>query len=321
MLRLSLFLTFVLLASAAPAAADDQLRPSANERLLKSWLQNMLWHHRFSHEEIRQVTGLSEEELESKLEQFEIHSDNRPARPKDRLLLLPYPGGRHPRIGFLEGAIEPQRETKLSVFCPWDDHSYVVLDVPEAIWSDLGLTYLAHTHIDTVWTRQEIELEKLEWKSTKDRGFEMVRRLPNGIEFGTKAIAKRDHIAMDMWLKNGTDKKLADLRVQNCAMLKAAEGFQQQTNANKVFDRGYAIASSAIPASKDKRWIITAWDPVHRPWANDKCPCLHSDPKFEDCSPGETKRLRGWFSFYEGSDIRSEIDRIEATGWRKPPAR
>ena len=24
---------------------------------------------------------------------------------------MPYPGGRHPRIGFLEGAVDPQRET------------------------------------------------------------------------------------------------------------------------------------------------------------------------------------------------------------------
>ena len=70
--------------------------------------------------------------------------------------MLPYPGGRHPRIGFLEGAIDPQRETKLSVFTPWHDSSYVVADVPEAIWSNLGLTYLAHTHIPTIWTAQKI---------------------------------------------------------------------------------------------------------------------------------------------------------------------
>ncbi|MEC8553953.1 MAG: hypothetical protein VXZ82_02985 [Planctomycetota bacterium] len=320
MQQLTLFMLFSI-AFTATASADDQLRPSDNDRELKKWLQNMLWHHRFSLKEIEQVTGFGEEKIQSKLKQFDIRSDNRPARPKERLLMLPYPGGRHPRIGFLEGAIEPQRETKLSVFYPWDDHSYVVLDVPEAIWSDLGLTYLAHTHIDTVWTQQRIELDKLEWKSTKDGSFEMVRRLPNGIEFGTLAIAKRDHIAMEMWLKNGTDKTLTDLRVQNCAMLKAADGFEEQTNANKVFDRGYAMANAAIPGSTKQRWIITAWDPVHRPWANDKCPCLHSDPKFEDCSPGETERLRGWFSFYEGSDIRSEIDRIEATDWRKSAIR
>ena len=68
--------------------------------------------------------------------------------------------GRHPRIGFLDGAIRPQRETKISVFTPWDPHSYVVVDVPEAIWSNLGLTYLAHTHIDTVWTKKKIEVAR-----------------------------------------------------------------------------------------------------------------------------------------------------------------
>jgi hypothetical protein len=33
--------------------------------------------------------------------------------------VLPYPGGRHPRVGFLDGAIDPQRGTKASVFAPW----------------------------------------------------------------------------------------------------------------------------------------------------------------------------------------------------------
>ena len=66
----------------------------------------------------------------------------RPQRTADEpLLVLPYPGGRHPRTGFLEGAMRPQRETKISIFTPWDNHSYVVLDIPEAIWSNLGLTY------------------------------------------------------------------------------------------------------------------------------------------------------------------------------------
>lgn len=303
-----------LIILASVASGDDQLRPTRDDGELRRWLQNMVWHHRFTPDEVRQVTGLSREELKKKLAEFDIRESNRPPRSKDRLLVLPYPGGRHPRIGFLDGAIEPQRETKLSVFCPWDDHSYVVLDVPEAIWSNLGLTYLAHTHIDTVWTKQGITLPKLEWKRKADGSFVMQRRLPNGIEFGTIATANRDHVVMRMWLKNGTDKPLSDLRVQNCAMLKGVKGFNQQTNENKLFDRGYAIASS----TDKRRFIITAWDPVHRPWANEACPCLHSDPKFPECKPGETKWLSGWFSFYQGNDIKAEITRIEATGWRKP---
>jgi hypothetical protein len=37
---------------------------------------------------------------------------------------------------------------------------------------------------------------------------------------------------------------------------------------------------------------------------------MHSDPKFPDCEPGKTVRLRGWLSFYEGADIEAEMDRV-----------
>src|SRR5512132_4391795 len=35
---------------------------------------------------------------------------------RTHLPVRPYPGGRHPRIGFLDGAIEPMRGTKASIF-------------------------------------------------------------------------------------------------------------------------------------------------------------------------------------------------------------
>lgn len=296
-------------------AQDSQTRPTDNDQTLKAWLQNMVWYHRFSMAEVQQVTGLDNAEVESRLREFGISEDTRPQRADERLLVMPYPGGRHPRIGFLDGAVDPQRETKLSVFCPWDDHSYAVMDVPEAIWSNLGLTYLAHTHVPTVWTRQNVELPQQEWTVLPDGNFEMSRRLPNGIEFGMKAIPLKDHVRMKMWLKNGTQQPLSDLRVQNCVMLKGADGFTQQNNDNKRFVGNYAVAQS----QSGNRWIITAWDPLHRSWGNKNCPCLHSDPKFPDCAPGETKWLRGWFSFYEGADIDAELQRIEATGWKTHP--
>lgn len=294
---------------------QEQVRQSNDEKDLKFWLQNMAWHHRYTNAEMQQVTGLNEKEVTARLKQFGISEDTRPERPTDQLLVLPYPGGRHPRIGFLDGAINPQRETKISVFCPWDDHSYAVLDVPEAIWSNLGLTYLAHTHIDTVWTKQGIELPQQEWHRFRGGWLGMERKLPNGIVFGTKVIPRKDHVLMRMWLTNGTDKPLSDLRVQNCVMLKGASGFEQQTNENKVFKQGYA----AVKSADGTKWMITAWDPLHRGWGNGPCPCLHSDPKFEDCPPHETKWLRGWFSFYEGTDLDAELDRIEATSWRTQP--
>src|SRR5688572_9504771 len=296
----------------APAGAADP-RPPTSAADLRYWLQNMVWHHRFTAEEIRAATGLSDEDISAALKKFDITPDNKPARPADApLLVLPYPGGRHPRVGFLDGAIRPQRETKFSVFTPWDKSSYVVVDVPEAIWSNLGLTYLAHTHVPTIWTKQGKELEKLEWSRADDDGSVALRRtLPNGIVFGVEVAPARDAVRMDLWLTNGTSENLTDLRVQNCVLLKGASGFDAQTDDNKILTNPYVAARS----DNGSRWVITAWQNCDRPWANAKCPCMHSDPKFPDCPPGETVRLKGWLSFYEGDDVGAEFRRIERTGW------
>ncbi len=287
-------------------------RPETREDL-EYWLRSMVWYHRFTTDEIRAATGLDAKTLLAVQNESGIILSTRPERAKDApLLVLPYPGGRHPRIGFLEGAIDPQRETKFSVFTPWDANSYVVVDVPEAVWSNLGLTYLAHTHIDTIWTKQGITLPKLEWNRRADGSLDIERTLPNGIAFGVKAVPAKDAVRMEMWLKNGTDHQLTDLRVQMCTMMKMAAGFAEQTNQNKVFTTPYVACRS----TDGKRWIITAWENCNRSWGNQQCPCFHSDPKFPDLEPGQRHRLRGRLSFYEGDDVQGEFARIEATGWR-----
>ena len=297
----------------SPAQSVTEARPARDEAELRAWLENMVWHHGYSAAEMRAVLGLSDDALAAALQRFDIRPDNAPARVENApLLVLPYPGGRHPRIGFLEGAVNPQRETKLSVFPPWADGGYVVLDVPEALWSNLGLTYLAHTHIPTVWDQRGVKLPQLEWQRDDDGSFHTERALPDGITFRVRVTPHRDHLAMTMTLKNGTAETLNDLRVQMCAMLKAARGFEQQTNDNKVFEPPFAACRDAA----GKRWIISAWEPIQRAWGNAPCPCLHADPKFPDCPAGETREVRGWFSFYEGEDVRAEFARIRAA-WRK----
>ena len=300
-------------AGAEKAQALPEARPPKGDADLRFWLENMVTYHGFSPEEVRAATGMTRAAITAALERFKISATNRPRRAPDApLLVLPYPGGRHPRIGFLDGAVDPQRETKVSVFTPWDEASYVVVDVPEAIWSNLGLTYLAHTHVPTVWSKQNITLPRLEWNRRANGDFDFERALPNGIVFGAKVSPARDAVHMELWLRNGSDKTLSDLRVQNCVMLKGAAGFTAQTNANKVFANPYV----AVHSEDRHRWIITAWEPCHRPWANAPVPCLHSDPKFPDCPPGDTRRLRGWLSFYTGDDIQAELRRIDATGWK-----
>jgi hypothetical protein len=168
-----------------------------------------------------------------------------------------------------------------------------------------------------VWTKAGITLEPLEWTAGPGETLECERRLPNGIAFGTRVVPTRDAVRMEMWLTNGTAAPLTDLRVQQCVMLKGAGGFEQLTNDNKLFESPYA----AVRNADGKRWVLTAWDHPHRTWGNPPCPCLHSDPRFPDCPPGETRRLKGWLSFYEGADIRGEIRRVDALGWRSDARR
>ena len=292
--------TTLLLLPLVAAGEPANFRKPADDGELRYWLENMVVHHRYTAEEVTKATGMTAKEIEAAEKRFGIRPENRPKRsPDDPLKVLPYPGGRHPRIGFLDGAIRPQRETKVSIFAPWDDDDYVVADVPEAIWSNLGLTYLAHTHVDTVWSKKKVVLEKLEWDRKTDGSLVMERELPNGIRFGTKVMPGKELVRMEMWLRNGSSKKLTGLRVQNCVMLKNAKKFNRQTDENKLLKDGWCACRS----EDGKRWIVTGWQPIHRAWANTRVPCLHADPQFPDCEPGKTVRLRGYVSFFEGKDV------------------
>jgi len=254
---------------------------------------------------------LTADEVAAALRRLDIDPRRAPRRAADApLLVLPYPGGRHPRVGFLDGAIRPQRETKVSVFAPWKDGGYAVADVPEAIWFEPGgqreQLYLAHTHVPTVWDKRGVSLDPREWQRNPDGSLEVERRLPNKVTFGAKVAAGRDGVRMELWVSNGSEQKLAGLRVQMCVMLKGLAGFEGRTNDNKVFVRPFA----ACRDQSGERWVITGWEPCVRAWGNPPCPCLHSDPQVPDCPPGETRRVRGWLSFYEGADIDGELRRL-----------
>lgn len=291
----------------------DNTRRPRNDQELKYWLTNMVNGHGFTPVEVGHATGMQLEEIEAALRRFGIERQDHPAGV---VRVLPYPGGRHPRIGFRDGAIRPQRDTKISVFTPWGDGGYVVADVPEAIWMDTEdgpeLLYLAHTHVPTRWTRLGVELEPVEWTRNPDGTLAVERRLPNGVRFGARVIPGEDLVQLEIWLTNGTDRPLTGLRLQNCIMLKDAGQFNQPTMDNRLSVPPYATCRS--PGGD--RWLITAWEPFHRAGGNSLCPCLHSDPKLEDCPPGETRRVRGVIAFHEGADINQALERLDARGWR-----
>lgn len=286
--------------TAAPATGAPQGED------LRFWLENMIWYHHYTLDEMAQATGLPKPEIERATKDLDITRATRPKRnPQAPLLVLPYPGGRHPRIGFLDGAINPMRGTKFSVFLPWPDAGYVVVDLPEAIWANGELIFLAHTHIPTVWDKKGITLPDIDWTRKEGGRLESRRRLPDDVEFAMRVLPRREFVDMELSIENGSDKALTQIRSQNCVMLKGAPDFNGQTSENKV-----KIDEVVAVRSKDgRRWIATAWD-SGRPWENPPVPCMHSDPNFPDCPPGKTVTARGRIFFYEGEDIRDEIQRL-----------
>jgi peptidoglycan/xylan/chitin deacetylase (PgdA/CDA1 family) len=252
------------------------------------WIGNMS-QHGYSAEEMARVLGHEAQPVKTTAEGLRI---------------LPYPGGRHPRIGFLDGAIDPMRGTKATVFLPWPDAGYVVVDVPEAIFSNLGLTFLAHTHIPTIWNNQNVVIENREWQRNADGSLASEWILPNKIAFGANLRVEGGAVRMELWLRNGTPQLLTGLRVQNCVMTKGAPGFRAQTNDNKTFRQPLA----AVRSSDGRRWILTEWERCGRVWGNANCPCFHSDPVLPDCAPGETVRLNGRLWFHEG-DLAGALNR------------
>jgi peptidoglycan/xylan/chitin deacetylase (PgdA/CDA1 family) len=297
------------------SSRENFRRPKTDDDL-RIWLTNMLVEHGFTEFEVSTATGLSLNQIAAAVGRLSIpkHRELSPADPQSVLKVLPYPGGRHPRVEFLDGAIRPQRDTKFSVFLPWDLRQYVVVDLPEAIWVKSGegkeLLYLAHTHVPTMWSRQGTTLEPLEW-IRENGSLRIERKLPNQVVFGARVSPTREAVRMELWLTNGTPETLRRLNVQNCVMLKGATEFNSITNENKLFRDPFVACRNAA----GNRWIITAWQNCKRPWGNAPCPCMHSDPQFPDCEPGETQRLHGWLSFYEGKDIDAELPRIAKVDW------
>lgn len=267
---------------------------------LSRWMGIMARHH-YSSDEAVAVASLTEPEVSEYEQMAASESASNPVAVEIR----PYPGGRHPRIGFLEGAIDPLRGTKATVFLPWDPDSYVVIDLPELITSDMGHLFLAHTHVPTIWNHRNVWLDNVDLQESSGGGLDLQWTLPNGVAFGSSLRPGREAVELGLWLRNGLDRPLAGLRTQLCVMLKGAEGFTAQTVANKIFDPPVA----AVRSDDGERWILTAWERSGRCWGNDRCPCVHSDPVFPDCSVGATVRLRGRLWFHEGPSVTDAIER------------
>lgn len=272
----------------------------ATRRDLEYWVDNMRRFHHFTWQEVAKVTGHSVSEIKAMAEDFGSPIQT----PEKKVTVLPYPGGRHPRIGFLEGMIDPMRGTKLSVFLPWDPSQYVVLDLPEAIFNQFGLAFLGHTHVPTLWDYQKINIENSDWSVSADGTCSNTWSLPNGIKISAVVTPRADSVDMELMVENGSEADLEFINGQVCVMLKGAPEFEEQTRENKILTDAVAAVHSA---GKD-RWILTQWDQLRRTWANPNCPCLHFDPILDPCPVGETVRVKGRIWFHEGRSLPAEFN-------------
>jgi peptidoglycan/xylan/chitin deacetylase (PgdA/CDA1 family) len=281
-------------------AADELQWPAevvATRADMPYWLSNMATHG-YSPEEMAQVSGYSAVELEPHLAKAAtLPTGDGTARA------LPYPGGRHPRIGFLDGAIDPQRGTKVSIFPPWEDSGYLVFDVPEAIFSNLGLMYLAHTHVPTIWDNKPAYIENVDWTRHDDGSLTHAWTLPNDVSFGASVVPAGNGFDLELWLKNGTPEPLTKMRTQICLMLKGTPGLDHQTNDGLV-QEGPVVAKRLKGTD---RWVLIAFDRCGKTWGNPPCPCMHSDPILPDAAPGERVSVKGRIWFFEGADVSAEI--------------
>jgi peptidoglycan/xylan/chitin deacetylase (PgdA/CDA1 family) len=295
----------------------NNARPAKNDSELKFWLENALVHHRYSNAEAGAALGITADEVADATKRLGIDVTKRPVRKEgEPVRAFPFPGGRHPRVGFRDGMIRPQRETKASVFAPWADGGYAVADVPEAVWfrpnDKPELLYLAHTHIPTTWDRQKVALDAMEWVRKTDGSLALERTLPNKVTLAAFITPGVDGVRMEFRVTNGSADKLTGLRVQMCVMLGSLTGFDRRTNENKVFAAPFAACRDAT----GKRWVLTGWEQCGRAWGNPPCPCMRADPVVEDCRPGETKSVHGWLSFYEGTDIDAELKRLKQVAFK-----
>lgn len=281
---------------------------------LRYWLENMLRYHRYTLSEAATVCGMTEAEVQRQAEDFGLYPPPPVAPPEKGLRILPYPGGRYPRIGFAEGAIDPMRGTKASVFLPWDPAGYVVVDLPEALFCNLGLIFLAHTDIPTIWDDQNIALQNLDWSRELGGALSFQRIFPTGLVLGASIQSREDHAEMEIWIRNFGGKDLSGFQGQStprgqvCMMLKGAGGFNQQTNENKILRNSVA----AVHSEEGDRWILTTWEHPGRLWGNPRVPCMHADPHLPACPFGQTVRTRGRLWFYEGRDVEQEMQRVSS---------
>ncbi len=205
--------------------------------------------------------------------------------------VAPFPGLEHPRVGFQEGAIAPRRGTKAMAFLPWDPDSFVIIDVPEVIFSGRRILHMSHTDQPSIWDERNMVIEDRDWIRNGE-ALESKWIMPDTLDYGARVTpAANNAIDLELWITNKSNETFTQLRLMSCILLKWAKGLNELTAANKELTKTYARVSDAGHS------VTIEWENAGRTWGNPKIPCMHCDPLIPDCKPGETVRAHGKLTF------------------------
>ena len=216
------------------------------------------------------------------------------------------------------------------VHLPWPGAGCVMLDFPEAVFSDQGLMFLSHESrcFKQLWPN----LPKAEWTAVRG-GIAFERRLPNNFVYGGSLAAASDQrVDLRLWARNEDEIPIGELKLQVCAYLPQAPDFAARTMANKwvhVAGRGWmrypeALASGvkrgrwrlgwraglpscdapliATESADGRRFLITEWgDATYSLTGNPDHPCMHADPVWPDLAPGRSAEITGRLECHEGT--------------------
>ena len=149
--------------------------------------------------------------------------------------------------------------------------------------------FLGHTHIPTKWDKQNIEIVNRDWARRGDGSLGSEWVFPDKVACGADVRLVDGEVRMNLWVRNGSRAPLTAMRSQVCVLLARAPEFAHAGT--------YSQPRASVTSRDGRRRILTEWDDCQRVWGNERCPCLHSDPRLPDCAPGETVRQQGriWF--------------------------
>ena len=213
----------------------------------------------------------------------------------------------------------------------WPSQDYIWLDFPEAIFSDQGLLFLSH--INPAHPVVFPNLPRVQWQAIAG-GIAFERVLPNGVKFGGSVVTNCDStgVSLELYIDNGSEKPLRNIKLQTCAYLRAIREFSDFTVKSKFvhlpeagwqpFEAARACglemgrfrlgwrggpAAADLPvmvttSNQGKRLVAMTWyDDTYSLISNPEHPCMHADPFFPDLEAGQRAKIRGEILFFEGT--------------------